>query len=496
MPKYVMAFDSGTTSNRCIIFDRKGNIISVAQRELNMIYPEPGWVEQDANQIWATQLAVAVEAMQMANISADEIASIGITNQRETTIVWDRTTGEPVYNAIVWQCRRTSKYCDELIAEGRTDFFKKKTGLLIDAYFSATKLKWILDNVPGARERAEKGELLFGTVDSWLVWKLTKGNSHITDYSNASRTLLFNIHELRWDRELLDFFGIPASMLPQVMDSSKIYDCTDESFFGKKIPLSGIAGDQQSALFGQACFSKGDIKNTYGTGGFLLMNTGDTIIDSKQGLLSTIAWGIDGKVSYALEGSVFTSGATIQWLRDEMGLISSAAESEEIAASVEDSNGCYFVPAFTGLGAPYWDSSARGTIVGLTRGVSRSHVVRAALESLAYQSYDDVKTMEAEMGEDIGDLGVDGGASANDLLLKIQADILGRKVIRPKCIETTALGAAYLSGLAVGFWKDMEELRQNWATDRVFAPDMDEDRRDRMLKGWHKAVEKAKDWAD
>ncbi|MGN1165436.1 MAG: glycerol kinase GlpK [Lachnospiraceae bacterium] len=495
MAKYVMALDAGTTSNRCILFNQNGEICSVAQKEFTQYFPQPGWVEHDANEIWSTQLGVAVEAMSKIGAQADDIAAIGITNQRETAIVWDKNTGEPVYHAIVWQCRRTSEYCDELKEKGYTDMFRKKTGLIIDAYFAGTKVKWILDHVEGARERAEKGELLFGTVETWLIWKLTKGRVHVTDYSNASRTLLFNINTLEWDKEILDIIGIPEVMLPKPMPSSYVYGNADASFFGGEIPIAGAAGDQQSALFGQTCFLPGEAKNTYGTGCFLLMNTGETPVFSENGLVTTIAWGLDGKVYYALEGSIFVAGAAIQWLRDEMRLIDSAMDSEYMAKKVKDTNGCYVVPAFTGLGAPYWDQYARGTIVGLTRGVNKYHIIRATLESLAYQVNDVLKAMEADSKISLSSLKVDGGASANDFLMQTQADIMNAPVKRPQCIETTAMGAAYLAGLAVGYWKNKEEVVNNWAIDKVFTPEIEEEERIRRVKGWKKAVKYAYGWA-
>ena len=450
MAKYIMALDAGTTSNRCILFNEKGEICSMAQKEFTQHFPKPGWVEHDAGEIWATQLQVAREAISRIGAKPEEIAAIGITNQRETTIVWDKHTGKPVCHAIVWQCRRTAEYCDSLKARGLTDKFREKTGLVIDAYFSATKVKWILDHVEGARERAERGELLFGTVETWLIWKLTKGKVHVTDYSNASRTMLFNINTLQWDEEILRELDIPRSMLPEAKPSSCIYGYADASFFGGEIPIAGAAGDQQAALFGQTCFHAGEAKNTYGTGCFLLMNTGEKPVFSKNGLVTTIAWGIDGKVNYALEGSIFVAGAAIQWLRDELRLIDSASMTEYMAQNVEDSNGCYVVPAFTGLGAPYWDQYARGTIVGLTRGVNKDHIVRATLESLAYQVNDVLEAMKADSGIDLAALKVDGGASANNFLMQTQADISNAPVNRPKCVETTAMGAAYLAGLAVG----------------------------------------------
>ena len=495
MSKYIMALDAGTTSNRCILFDEKGEICSIAQKEFTQYFPKPGWVEHDANEIWSSQLGVAVEAMAKLGIGADDIAAIGITNQRETTIVWDKSTGEPVYNAIVWQCRRTSEYCDTLKDKGLTDKFREKTGLIIDAYFSGTKLKWILDNVDGVRERAEKGELLFGTVETWLIWKLTKGKAHVTDYSNASRTLLFNIKDLTWDKEILEELNIPESMLPEPKPSSYVYGYSDASFFGKEIPISGAAGDQQAALFGQTCFNPGEAKNTYGTGCFMLMNTGETPVYSKNGLVTTIAWGLDGKVNYALEGSIFVAGASIQWLRDELRIIESAADSEYMAKKVKDTNGCYVVPAFTGLGAPYWDQYARGTIVGLSRGVNKYHIIRATLESIGYQVNDVLHAMKADSGIDLAALKVDGGASANDFLMQFQSDIINAPVKRPSCVETTAMGAAYLAGLAVGYWNSKEDVIKNWAVNKIFSPIMGEDERERKIKGWNKAVKYSFGWA-
>ena len=495
MAKYVMALDAGTTSNRCILFDKSGTMCSVAQREFRQIFPKPGWVEHDASEIWASQLGVAVEAMGKIGATADDIAAIGITNQRETAIVWDKNTGEPIYNAIVWQCRRTSEYCDSLKAKGLTEKFRQKTGLIIDAYFSATKIKWILDNVPEARERAEKGELLFGTVETWLIWKLTKGEVHVTDYSNAARTMLFNINTLEWDDEILEELQIPKSMLPKAMPSSCVYGNADPSFFGGPIPIAGAAGDQQAALFGQTCFTAGEAKNTYGTGCFLLMNTGHEPVFSNNGLVTTIAWGLDGKVNYALEGSIFVAGASIQWLRDEMRLIDSAQDSEYMAKKVKDTNGCYVVPAFTGLGAPHWDQYARGTIVGITRGVNKYHIIRATLESLAYQVNDVLVAMKADSGIELTSLKVDGGASANDFLMQAQADIINAPVQRPGCVETTAMGAAYLAGLAVGYWKNKDEVRRNWAVNQVFRPQITEQERKARIKGWNKAVKYAYGWA-
>ena len=495
MGKYIMALDAGTTSNRCILFNQKGEICSVAQKEFTQYFPKPGWVEHDADEIWSCQLGVAVEAMNKIGAGASDIAAIGITNQRETVIVWDKNTGEPIYHAIVWQCRRTAKYCDTLKARGLTEFFRQRTGLIIDAYFSGTKIRWILDHVEGARERAEKGELLFGTVETWLIWKLTKGRVHVTDYSNASRTLLFNINTLTWDQEILDLLEIPRAMLPEAKPSSCIYGVTDASYFGGEIPIGGAAGDQQSALFGQTCFQAGEAKNTYGTGCFLLMNTGEKPVFSEHGLVTTIAWGIDDKVYYALEGSIFVAGAAIQWLRDEMHLIDSAADSEYMAKKVPDTNSCYVVPAFTGLGAPYWDQYARGTIVGITRGVNKYHIIRATLESLAYQTNDVLKAMEADSGIKLSALKVDGGASANDFLMRTQADIIDAPVNRPQCVETTAMGAAYLAGLSVGYWKNKDAVRENWAVDQIFEPQIQEEERQQKTAGWKKAVRYAFDWA-
>lgn len=495
MAKYVMALDAGTTSSRCILFNEKGEVKSMAQKEFTQYFPKPGWVEHDANEIWSSQLGVAVEAMQKIGASAADIAALGITNQRETVIVWDRQTGEPVCPAIVWQCRRTAEFCDSLRKKGRMETYRQKTGLLIDAYFSASKLKWILDHVEGARERAKRGELLFGTVDSWLIWKLTKGAVHATDYSNASRTMLFHIHDLTWDAEILEELDIPACMLPVVKPSSYVYGMTDPAFFGGAIPIGGAAGDQQAALFGQTCFAAGEAKNTYGTGCFLLMNTGERPARSKNGLITTIAWGIDGKVNYALEGSIFVAGAAIQWLRDELRLIDCAADSEAMARNVKDSNGCYVVPAFTGLGAPHWDPYARGTIVGLTRGVNRCHIVRATLESIAFQVNDVLSAMKSDSGMGQNLLKVDGGASANDFLMQAQADLTGVPVERPRCVETTAMGAAYLAGLAVGYWKDREEVKKNRAVDRVFDPKILAAEREEKIRGWNRAARRSYAWA-
>ena len=495
MAKYIMALDAGTTSNRCILFNEAGEICSVAQKEFHQIFPKPGWVEHDAIEIWNTQLEVAQKAMANLNVTAADIAAIGITNQRETTIVWDKATGEPVYNAIVWQCRRTSEYCDSLKEKGLVDKIRSKTGLVIDAYFSGTKLRWILDNVPGARERAEKGELLFGNVETWLIWKLSGGKVHVTDYSNASRTMMFNIIDLKWDDEILEELNIPKCMLPEPKPSSCIYGNALPQFFGGPIPIAGAAGDQQAALFGQTCFCPGEAKNTFGTGGFMLMNTGDHPVFSKNGLVTTIAWGIDGKVTYALEGSIFVAGAAIQWLRDEMRLIDSASDSEYMAKKVKDTNGCYVVPAFTGLGAPHWDQYARGSIVGITRGVNKCHIIRATLDSLCYQVNDVLKAMEADSGISLAALKVDGGASANNYLMQTQSDIMGGPVQRPSCVETTAMGAAYLAGLAVGYWKNKEDVLNNWSIDRTFTPQISQEERKQRIHGWNKALRCAYGWA-
>ena len=495
MQKYIMALDAGTTSNRAILFNEQGQICSIAQKEFTQIFPKPGWVEHNASEIWSTQLGVCVEAMSKIGATYDQIAAIGITNQRETVVVWDKDSGDPVYNAIVWQCRRTSEFCDSLVAKGLTASFREKTGLIIDAYFSATKLHWILENVEGAREKAENGKLLFGTIETWLIWKLTKGKVHITDYSNASRTMLFNINTLKWDDDILNEFNIPKCMLPTPLPNSMIYGETDEAFFGGPIPIAGAAGDQQAALFGQTCFEKGEAKNTYGTGCFLLMNTGEKPIYSENGLVTTIAWGLDGRVNYALEGSIFVAGAAVQWLRDEMHLIDSAADSDYMARKVPDTGGCYVVPAFTGLGAPYWDQYARGAIVGLTRGVNKYHIIRATLESIAYSADEVIKAMESDSGIPLSTLKVDGGASANDFLMQVQADIAGAPVIRPACVETTAMGAAYLAGLAVGYWTNKEDVCRNWKSDTTFMPSISEDERTERINGWKKAVKRAFDWA-
>ncbi len=485
---YLMALDQGTTSSRCIIFDKSGDIISMAQKEFTQYFPQSGWVEHDANEIWASQVSVMTEAMAQCSIEANEIAAIGITNQRETTIVWDKDTGEPICPAIVWQCRRTADYVEQLKQEGYDKIIKEKTGLIVDPYFSATKIKWILDHIEGARDKANNGQLMFGTVDTWLIYKLTKGAVFATDVTNASRTMLYNIHDLCWDEELLGKFDIPKSMLPEVKYSSEVYGKTHRNILGEEVVIAGVAGDQQAALFGQCCFQAGESKNTYGTGCFLLMNTGEHAVDSKHGLLTTIAIGRDGTVQYALEGSVFVAGAAIKWLRDELKLIDSARETEELAKSVEDSNGVYVVPAFTGLGAPYWDAYARGAVFGLSRGSNRAHFVRATLESLAYQSLDVIRAMEEDSGIPVSSLRVDGGASANDFLLQFQSDILNGEIIRPKVAETTALGAAYLAGLAVGFYKDIDEVQRNWIKDKEFVPQIEEEKRVKLYEGWKNCV--------
>ena len=495
MEKYIMALDEGTTSCRCILYNKKGEMVSVAQKEFRQIYPQAGWVEHDAMEIWSTQIGVAQEALYKINCTYENIEAIGITNQRETTVVWDRETGEPVYNAIVWQCRRTAEYCDSLKAKGLEPSFREKTGLPVDAYFSASKLRWILDNVEGARAKAEAGKLLFGTIETWLIWKLTGGRVHVTDYSNASRTMMFNINELKWDKDILAELDIPVSMLPEPVPSSFIYGETEEHIFGGPVRISGAAGDQQSALFGQGCFEKGQAKNTYGTGCFLLMNTGESPVYSKNGLVTTIAWGIDGKVNYALEGSVFVAGAAIQWLRDELELIDSSPESERLALSVPDTNGVYIVPAFAGLGAPYWNPYARGAIFGLTRGADKCHLTRATLESLAYQTNDLLEAMKEDIGYELLSLQVDGGACANNFLMQFQADITAKPVKRPECIETTSLGAAYLAGLATGFWSDMDDITENLKTDREFTASMNEEKRTKLLAGWKKAVRCVLEWS-
>ena len=495
MEKYIMALDQGTTSSRCILFNKQGKACSTAQKEFRQIFPKPGWVEHDPMDIWASQISVAAEAMSKIGAGAENIAAIGITNQRETTVVWEKETGKPVCNAIVWQCRRTAELVDELKSEGFDRIIREKTGLIPDAYFSATKLKWILDHVRGARERAVRGELLFGTVDTWLIWNLTNRRVHVTDYTNASRTMLFDIHKLRWDDEILEKLEIPRQMLPEVRPSSEVYGYTEDCILGGGIPIAGAAGDQQAALFGQCCFEPGEAKNTYGTGCFLLMNTGSKAVESKSGLLTTIAASADGNIRYALEGSVFVAGAAIQWLRDELRIIDTAAQSEEYCMAVKDTNGTYVVPAFTGLGAPYWDSYARGTILGLTRGTRREHLVRAVVESLAYQASDVIEAMEKDSGIHLKTLKVDGGACANDFLMQFQADILNVQVARPECIETTALGAAYLAGLSVGVWKNQEDVCANWALQRTFSPDMTQEYREELLERWKKAVQCSFGWA-
>ena len=496
MSKYILALDQGTTSSRAIIFGNDGKIVSVAQKEFTQIYPKAGWVEHDPMEIWGTQSGVAREAMDKIGIGADDIAAIGITNQRETTVVWERSTGKPIYNAIVWQCRRTAPICDELKAKGLAETIRNKTGLVVDAYFSGTKVKWILDNVEGARERAKNGELCFGNIDTWLIWNLTKGKVHVTDYSNASRTMLFNIHELAWDKEILEELDIPEAMLPEAKASSFVYGETDKEIFGAEIPIAGAAGDQQAALFGQACYKPGMAKNTYGTGCFMLMNTGEKAVASSNGLLTTIAWGLNGKVEYALEGSIFIAGASVQWLRDELKIIDNAAASEDMAAAVADTNGVYVVPAFVGLGAPYWDMYARGSILGLTRGANRNHIVRATLESIAYQTRDVLEAMQEDSKINLQALKVDGGAVANNFLMQFQADILGVPIYRPEVTETTALGAAYLAGLAVGFWDSKDEIAEKWNVDRVFEPVMDSSLRDKKYTGWKKAVSRTLKWEE
>jgi glycerol kinase len=494
--QYILAFDQGTTSSRAIVFDHDGAVISLAQKEFTQIFPQPGWVEHDANEIWATQLGVAAEALAKAGLQAADIAAIGITNQRETAVVWERATGKPIHNAIVWQDRRTASFCDELKRNGADKLIQQKTGLIVDAYFSATKIRWLLDNVPGARERAERGELCFGTIDTWLLWKLTGGQIHATDVSNASRTMLCNIHTLNWDGELQDVFGVPGNLLPHIRSSSEVYGHTEASLFGAPIPIAGIAGDQQAALFGQMCVEDGMVKNTYGTGCFMLLNTGEKPVVSTHNLLTTVAWKVNGVTHYALEGSVFIAGAVVQWLRDGLGIIKTAAEVETLARQVEDSAGVYVVPAFAGLGAPHWNQEARGTVTGLTRGSSAAHVARAALESIAYQTMDALNAMEADSGLAIKELRVDGGATANDLLMQFQSDILNAKTARPVITETTALGAAYLAGLAVGFWPDVESIKSQWQADKTFSPAMDAAQRTKLAKGWQRAVNAAKAWAD
>ncbi len=495
MKKYIMALDQGTTSSRCIIYDKKGNMVSMAQKEFTQIYPKEGWVEHDAMEIWSTQMGVAQEALLKIGCTYKNIEAIGITNQRETTVVWDKETGEPVYNAIVWQCRRTAQYCDRLSESGLGDMIRQKTGLLIDAYFSGTKLRWILDNVPGARKKAEEGKLLFGTVETWLIWRMTAGRVHVTDYSNASRTMMFNINTLEWDDDILEILNIPKAMLPKPMPTSCIYGETEATLFGGPIKIGGAAGDQQAALFGQTCFEAGEGKNTYGTGCFLLMNTGDKPVFSKNGLVTTIAWGLDGKVNYALEGSVFVCGAAIQWLRDEINILKNSVDSEKMAMSVKDSCGLYVVPAFVGLGAPYWDPYARGAVLGITRGANKNHLVRATLESMAYQTNDLLDAMTDDLGMRLTSLKVDGGACSNNFLMQFQSDILGCVVKRPVCIETTSLGAAYLAGLAAGYWESKEDVLENWQVDRVFEPAMAEEKRIQLLSGWKKAVSRVKEWA-
>ena len=495
VPQYIMALDSGTTSNRCILFNHAGEVCSIAQKEFTQIFPQPGWVEHDADEIFSTQLEVARQAMANIGATAADIAAIGITNQRETTVVWNKTTGRPICNAIVWQCRRTAEYCDSLSKQGLVDTIRQKTGLVIDPYFSGTKIRWILENIPGARALAENGELLFGTVETWLIWKLSGGKAHVTDYSNASRTMLFNINTLQWDEEILQLLDIPASMLPKAVPSSGIYGHTSAQFFGAPIPIAGAAGDQQAALFGQACFDPGDSKCTYGTGAFLLMNTGETPIFSRNGLVTTIAWGLNGKVNYALEGSIFVAGAAIQWLRDHLRFIESAVDSEYMAQKVSDTNGCYVVPAFTGLGAPHWDAYARGSILGLTRGVNKYHIIRATLDSIVYQTNDVLSAMASDSGISLSALKVDGGASANNYLMQTQADISDAPVLRPACVETTAMGAAYLAGLAVGYWTGTEEIRKNWCVDRRFTPNISVSLREKRIRGWKRAVECSLGWA-
>lgn len=494
--KFILALDQGTTSSRAIIYNHDGEIVAVSQKDFEQIFPKPGWVEHDPNEIWSTQSSVAAESVAKSDLNGTNIAAIGITNQRETTIVWDRETGNPIYNAIVWQDRRTSKYCDSLKEEGYTDKILEKTGLVIDSYFCATKIKWILDNVEGAREKAEAGKLCFGTVDSWLVWKFTRGKMHITDVSNASRTLIFNINTMEWDEELLELFQIPKSMLPEVKESSEIYGETSTTLFSTKIPIAGIAGDQQAALFGQMCVEEGMAKNTYGTGCFLLMNIGDKPVFSKNNLLTTVGWKINGKTTYALEGSVFVGGAVIQWLRDGLKIISSAPESEELSASVEDNGGIYFVPALTGLGAPYWDQYARGAIFGITRGTTKAHIAKAAIQGIAFQVNDLIKSMESDIKAEIKELRVDGGACANNVLMQFQSDLIQNNVIRPKVLETTSLGAAYLAGLAVGYWKDIEEIKVQWKEDRKFSNEMEDEKREDLLKFWKKAVSRTQNWIE
>ncbi len=491
---YMMALDAGTTSSRCILFDHKGEICSMAQEEFTQKFPKPGWVEHDPMEIWETQKKVMIQAMDQLKIGADQVAGIGITNQRETAVLWEKETGKPVCNAIVWQCRRTAQMCDELKEKGYEEMIRKKTGLPIDPYFSGTKIRWMLDHIDGAAQKAREGKLLFGTVETWLIWNLTGGKVHVTDYTNASRTMLYNINDLCWDKEILELLEIPESILPEVVSCSEIYGYTDEKLLGEKVAIAGAAGDQQAALFGQTCFRAGEVKNTYGTGCFMLMNTGEMPVNSKNGLITTIACGREGKIYYALEGSIFVAGAAIQWLRDELGFFQKASDSEAMAASVPDTNGCYVVPAFTGLGAPYWDSYARGSILGLTRGVNKNHIVRATLESLAYQTLDVLRAMEEDSGIHLDSLKVDGGACANNFLMQFQADIIGESVHRPECVETTATGAAYLAGLAVGYWKDKEEIKENWKLDRVFDPNMEDEVRNKKISGWKKAVNRSLSW--
>ncbi|MCI7238431.1 MAG: glycerol kinase GlpK [Anaerococcus sp.] len=496
MGKYIMAIDAGTTSNRAIIFNKKGEILSLAQKEFTQYFPKPSWVEHDPTEIWSTQLGVCSEAIAKLGIEAKDIEAIGITNQRETTIVWEKETGKPVYNAIVRQCRRTADMADKLVKDGYREMIQDKTGLIVDAYFSATKIRWILDNIENGQQRAENGELLFGTVDTWLIYNLTRGKVHVTDYTNASRTMLYNIKELKWDDEILEILNIPKCMLPNVKPSSYHYGNTYAGYFGGEIPITGIAGDQQAALFGQTCFNPGDAKNTYGTGAFLLMNTGSDPVKSKNGLVTTIAWGLEeGKVSYALEGSIFVAGSAIQWLRDELRIVDSSADSEYMATRVDDTNGCYVVPAFTGLGAPYWDQYARGTIVGITRGTSKYHIIRATLESLAYLTNDVLQVMVIDSGRKLAELKVDGGASANNFLMQFQADMIQTKVERPQTLETTALGAAYLAGINTGYWKDLEEIKENRLIDNVFEPQISKEERDKKDRNWQRAVERAVGWA-
>ncbi|MBU0940147.1 MAG: glycerol kinase GlpK [Bacteroidetes bacterium] len=494
--KFILALDQGTTSSRAIIFNHSGEIVRISQKPFEQIFPKPGWVEHDPNEIWSSQISVAAEVIAKTGINGKQIAAIGITNQRETTIVWDRETSEPIYNAIVWQDRRTAKYCDELKAKGHADMIQKKTGLVLDAYFSGTKVKWILDNVPGARKKAEQGKLCFGTIDTWLIWKLSRSRLFMTDVSNASRTLLLNIHTLEWDPELLELFDIPRAMLPEIKQSSEIYGETCTTLFATKIPIAGVAGDQQAALFGQLCTEPGMVKNTYGTGCFMLMNTGSKPVYSKNNLLTTIAWKINGKTTYALEGSVFVGGAAVQWLRDGARMIESAEEIENLALKVEDNGGVYFVPALTGLGAPYWDQYARGAILGITRGTTNAHIARATLEGIAYQVYDLVKAMEADFGKKGKELRVDGGAVSNNLLMQFQSDLFNFKVIRPKTLETTALGAAYLAGLAVGYWNSVDDLQQQWSIDREFNPKMSRDKVDELVHNWDRAVGRASNWIE